>query len=233
MSSARVDQPVPTRAARGFAIRLLVAGLALLPAGCWSDESPQPPAPEGPTPRSTTDPGGELRAPLMLQPFDIGGDFVLTDHQGAEFGLADHRGEVFLMFFGYTSCPDFCPRTLSLIARATERLGDQANAVTTLFVSVDPERDTPQKLAQYLEYFDIKAIGLTGSKEQIDLVVPMYAARYEAEPGTSDAALTFAHTTYIYLIDQQGRVRYTFMHNDTPEFIAAGIEQVLLEAPAS
>lgn len=207
-------------------VSMLVVGSSMLGCGTrgGSEEGARQ---ESATPRSTASETGELRTPPILQEFSIGGDFELVDHTGAPFRLQDQRGQVFLMFFGYTSCPDFCPATMALLTRAYERLGDAADEVTTLFVSVDPERDTPAKLAEYLEFFDIRALGLTGGPEQLDAVVPQYAARYEVEPTDSAGGPLFAHTTYIYLIDRRGRVVYTFMHNDTPRFIAAGIEQAL------
>ena len=212
---------------RGGIGRSALASLALvLAAACGQGQEPASAA-EGPTPRSEANEEGELRTPPILQEFSIGGDFELTDHTGTPFRLADHRGEVFLMFFGYTACPDFCPATMSLLARVQERLGDRGELVTTLFISLDPQRDTPEKLAQYLDFFDLNARALTGIPAQIDAVVPQYAARYEVEQTESAGGPLFAHTTYIYLIDGQGRVVYTFMHNDTPRFIAAGVELAL------
>lgn len=170
---------------------------------------------------------GELRTPPILQEFAFGGDFELVDHRGETFRLGDHRGEIFVMFFGYTACPDFCPQTLSLLGRAYEQVGPGSDQVTTLFVSLDPQRDTPDQLAAYLGYFDIKALGLTGPKQAIDQLVTQFAGRYEVEQPDTESAPLFAHTTFIYLIDQRGKVRYTFRPNDTPRFIAAGIEQLL------
>ncbi len=163
----------------------------------------------------------------MLQEFAIGGDFTLTDHNGERFALQEHRGQLFLMFLGYTSCPDFCPNTMARLAQAYDLLGGRSEAVTTLFVTVDPQRDTPEALAGYLDLFGVPARGLTGTDEELRRVAEAYAARYEIEPTDSAFGPLFAHTTYVYLIDQAGKVRYSFMHDDTARFIAAGIEQLL------
>lgn len=202
--------------------QLAVATLVLLLVGCSGGgreiSIPEPEAQQ---------PNDELRTPPILQEFAIGGDFTLTDHHGEPFVLSEHRGELFLLFFGYTACPDFCPNTLARLAEAYELLGPPAQQVTTLFVTVDPERDTPEQLSRYLDLFGIPALGLTGSDTALREVAQAYAARYEREATESAAGALFAHTTYTYLIDGAGKVRYTFRHNDTARFIAAGIEQLL------
>ena len=172
-------------------------------------------------------PDGFPEGPVELLDLEVGGDFSLTDDQGAVFQLADHRGEVFLLFFGYTTCPDFCPLTFSRLTRAYDLLGDRAEEVTTLLVSVDPERDDPARLAEYLGFFDVRSTGLTGTKEEIDAVVDAYAAVYERVESESAAGPLFNHSTYLYLIDGEGRVRYLFGHGETPERIAEGVRLLL------
>jgi protein SCO1/2 len=200
--------------------RLGVMMLALAFAACTPGDGP---AAGG---DAQADADAPMRTPPILQEFNIGGDFVLTAHDGTVFDLAAHRGEVFLLFFGYTNCPDFCPATLSLLGQVYELLGEDAAAVQTLFVSIDPLRDTPEKLAQYLDYFSVPAIGLTGTAEELEPVLTAYAGLMEVERDANDA-IVIGHTTYTYLIDQDGRVRYTFRANDTPQFIAHGVaEQV-------
>lgn len=167
------------------------------------------------------------QGPVELMELEIGGDFTLTDDRDETFRLADHPGEVFLLFFGYTTCPDFCPLTFSRLTRAYDLLGEQADQVTTLLVSVDPERDSPARLAEYLEFFDVQSIGLTGTRQEIDEVVAAYAAFYEEVESESAAGTLFNHSTYLYLIDGDGRVRYLFGHAETPERIASGVRLVL------
>jgi len=165
-----------------------------------------------------------LRTPPILQSFDLGGDFVLAAHDGTTFDLAAHRGEVFLMFFGYTHCPDFCPATLSLLGQVRELLGEDGGDATTLLVTIDPDRDTPEALAKYLGYFSVPALGLVGTSEELEAVLGAYAGIMETGQNEEGEVL-FGHTTYIYLIGHEGAVRYMFRPNDTPEFIAAGVRE--------
>ncbi len=148
----------------------------------------------------------------------------MTAHDGTTFDLAERRGEVFLMFFGYTHCPDFCPATLSLLGQVYEMLGDDGSDATTLLVTIDPDRDTPEALAKYLGYFSVPALGLVGPAEELVTVLDQYAGLMESGEDEEGEPL-FGHTTYIYLIDHEGKVRYMFRPNDTPLFIAAGVRQ--------
>ncbi len=213
------------RAMAGVALVFAVAASA-----CGGGDVPAaPPSPS--TPRGSGSPGpGPAAAPPELQTFDFGGDFELMDQAGASFRLSGRRDRTHLLFFGYASCPDFCPVTLSLLTRVQERLAGQgysSPAFTTLFVSIDPERDTPERLTDYLGYFALDAIGLTGSQEQIDEVVRQYAAMVQPTPESTDERPLLAHSTYVYLIDGAGTVRYTFRHDDSAEFIASGVAQLL------
>ena len=106
----------------------------------------------------------------------IGGDFELTGHDGQPFALQSLRGKVVLIFFGYSSCPDACPTTLSKLSSVARRLGDDRSKIQALYVSVDPDRDTPPVLKADMENFSIGALGLTGKKEDIDTVVKKSAA---------------------------------------------------------
>ncbi len=154
-------------------------------------------------------------------------DFVLTDQDGKPFHLKDHRGEVVFLFFGYLSCPDICPTTISKLTRVYALLGDQKSKVLTLFVSVDPQRDNPGRLKEYLSYFNIKAIGLTGTKEEIDQVVKAYAATYEKVETESKAGYLFNHTDYVYILDPNGMVRYLVRPEDKPDKIAGVVKGIL------
>ena len=143
-------------------------------------------------------------------------DFTLHDQDGKIFHLKDHRGEVILLFFGYTSCPDVCPTTLSKLARVYAFLGPMRQKVLTVFITIDPQRDTPQKLKEYLKYFNINAMGLTGTKQEIDAVVDSYKAMYEKVVTNSSAlGYMFDHTDNLYLIDAQGKTSYLFHPEDT------------------
>src|SRR5579862_3996206 len=112
----------------------------------------------------------------------VGGDFALTDDNNQPFELSSLRGKAVLIFFGYTSCPDVCPTTLSKLSSVQKQLGPDATRVKTLYITVDPDRDTPAVLKADLGYFDLDALGLTGTKSEIDNVVGLYGASYEIIP---------------------------------------------------
>ena len=168
-----------------------------------------------------------VEVPALRDFGGIGGDFALVDQHGASFELQSLRGQAAMLFFGYTYCPDICPVTLSKMGRVYQLLGEDQQELTTLFITVDPKRDTQEKLAEYLDYFAIDAIGLRGDKEEIDQVVRQYGAHYSL--GEEQAAYLVDHSTYTYLIDQQGEVRFLFRQSDSPELMAAVAEQLFAE----
>lgn len=153
-------------------------------------------------------------------------DFTLKDQNRNIFRLKDHRGKVVLLFFGYISCPDVCPTTLSKLTRVYSLLGDKRQKVLTAFVSVDPERDTPEKIKEYLEYFNVNAVGLTGTETEIDEVVLAYKIYYEKVNTTSALGYMINHTDYLFLIDHNGKVRYLFRPEDKAEKIVSVIKKV-------
>ena len=160
----------------------------------------------------------------------IGGDFELTGHDGQPFALQSLRGKVVLIFFGYSSCPDACPTTLSKLSSVARRLGDDRSKIQALYVSVDPDRDTPPVLKADMENFSIGALGLTGTKEDIDKVVKQYAAAYEIVPTPESAAkYTISHTTSVYALDTAGRVRKTFAYEATVDEVVTGIREILAQ----
>ena len=160
------------------------------------------------------------------QALNPSGDFTLTESSGEIFSLKDHRGKVVLLFFGYTSCPDICPMSLAKLAKVRSLLGAMNEKVMTVFVTVDPQRDTAARLKEYLEYFDDRTIGLTGTKREIDKVVHAYKASYQKILNNSSLGYTINHTSIIYLIDGQGKVRYLFHQDDSPEKIASIIKEI-------
>ena len=161
-----------------------------------------------------------------------GGDFTLTDHTGAPFSLTSQRGKVVMLFFGYTMCPDVCPTTLSKLSSVASRLGPAAAQVKTLYVTVDPDRDTPAVLKADLELFSLDALGLTGTRAQIDSVVAQYGASYKIVPTPESAAkYSVTHSTSLYVLDQQGNVRLTFPYEATADEIVKGVQSLLIPAP--
>lgn len=156
-----------------------------------------------------------------------GANFTLTDQDGRPFRLSGLRGRVVLLFFGYTSCPDACPTTLSKLARVYKLLGPHRERVVTLFISVDPGRDTPRVLKDYLKYFRVNAVGLTGTKEEIDRVVGLYGARYEIEKSDSATGYHINHSTDLYLIDQKGQVAARFKYEGGTKEIADAVRRLI------
>jgi protein SCO1/2 len=162
------------------------------------------------------------------EPPGFGGDFTLTNQDGKPFNLRDVRGRAVLLFFGYTSCPDMCPMTMSRVASALDRLGTDASQVVTLFVSLDPKRDTPAALKDYVGSFSTPLVGLTGTEDEVARVVKSYHASYElVENGTPNYLVN--HTTAIFLIDKKGHLREFFAYNEDPKTLAAALESVLKE----
>jgi protein SCO1/2 len=169
------------------------------------------------------------RAPT-LPVLPIGGDFTLTDHNGQPFELSSLRGRAVLMFFGYTFCPDACPTTLSKLVSVYHRLGADASRVKTLYVSVDPERDTPAVLKADLSNFDVDALGLTGAKPDLDRVVNLFGAAYQIVPMPNSAAkYSVAHTTSLYALDASGHTRIEFPYEASVEDIVKGLQQILAQ----
>jgi len=154
-------------------------------------------------------------------------DFTLTDQNGKPFHLSQLRGKVVLLFFGYTHCPDACPTTMAKLSQVYKLLGSNADQVMTVFVSVDPGRDTTSGLKSYLAYFHLNSIGLTGTKEQIDVVVKQYGARYEIEQSDSAAGYHVNHSTDLYLLDQKGELARTFSYSDGTQVMVDGVKQLM------
>ena len=136
----------------------------------------------------------------------IGGDFELTSHLGEPFSLHDIKGKVGVLFFGFTHCPDVCPNTLLEIQRLLVNLDTQASQLAVLFISVDPKRDTTDKLESYVKYFNQNIIGLTGTSEQVNKVLAQYNASVSFSGDTESDYYNVEHTANIFLIDRKGRL---------------------------
>jgi protein SCO1 len=167
------------------------------------------------------------QSPTLAAPQE-GGDFALTDHNGQHFELSSLRGKAVLIFFGYTSCPDVCPTTLSKLSEVYRELGNESKRVKTLYITVDPGRDTPAVMKDDLSNFDVDALGLTGTKAEIDKVVALYGAKYEIIPTPESAAkYTVSHTAILYALDTAGRVRMEFPYDAKVDEIVAGVKAIL------
>ncbi len=133
--------------------------------------------------------------------------FKLTDDQGKTATAADYRGKVVLLYFGYTHCPDVCPLTLAHLHVLMQRLGKLSDGVRILFISVDPTRDTPAVLHDYVTAFDPHTVGLTGSPSDIEALSKRYRAAFTREPGKSDGSYDVSHSSGIYIFDGNGKAR--------------------------
>ncbi|MBV8464310.1 MAG: SCO family protein [Burkholderiales bacterium] len=139
----------------------------------------------------------------------MGGDFRLTDHTGQSKSLADYHGKVVVVFFGYTHCPDACPTTMAELAGAMKQLGDKANQVQVLFISVDPERDSKELLAQYVPAFDARFVGMTGTPDQVHAVADKFKVVYQKVPASSGDPKNYTvdHSAGSYIFDKTGKLR--------------------------
>ena len=155
-------------------------------------------------------------------------DFTLTDHHGQRFDAASLRGKVVVVFFGYSQCPDVCPTTLSKLTSVARQLGTQRDDMVVLYVTVDPERDTPEALKADLGNFALNAIGLTGTREEIDRVVHLYGAKYLIVPTPESAAkYTVSHSTTLYILDKRGRLHAELPYEATADEITDVVHELL------
>ncbi len=154
-------------------------------------------------------------------------EFSLTDHAGARRTLADYRGKLVVVFFGFTQCPDVCPTTLSDMAEVKKRLGKDGDAVQVIFITVDPERDTPQLLAQYVPGFDPTFVGLRGSPEETAAVAKEFKVFYQKVPGRTETSYTIDHTAGSYVFDRDGRIRLFVRHATDVDSLVADLKRLI------
>ena len=168
-------------------------------------------ADDGAAGRPLAPPGGGAAPPALpadAQVLPEGGDFTLTGPGGKPFTLAGLRGQVVVLFFGYASCPDFCPRAMATVRAALATLEPaQRDRVYTVFISVDPDRDTPASLERYVGHFGMRAAGVTGSHEQLGELIKRYGADYEKDPSMDPASYTVSHPTSLFVVGPDGRLR--------------------------
>lgn len=154
-------------------------------------------------------------------------DLALTDHTGARRTLADYRGKVVTVFFGFVQCPDVCPSTLHDMAEVRKRLGSDGDKLQVLFVTVDPERDTQEVLARYLENFDASFVALRGSPEETAKVAKEFKIFFEKVPGKTPTAYTINHSAGTYAFDREGRVRLFIRYAAGVDAIVADLRRLL------
>jgi len=162
----------------------------------------------------------------VAQPAAIGGPFQLTDQTGKAVTDKDLKGKPTLIFFGYTHCPDVCPTSLFEISEVLRAMGKDADKVNAVFISVDPERDTPATMKDYLSSFDPHLEGLSGDPAETAKVITSYRV-YAKKVPTKDGDYTMDHTALIYLMDRDGRFVSPFNLKRTPEEAAADLKRYL------
>jgi protein SCO1/2 len=163
----------------------------------------------------------------LLQSPSEARDFSLTSHTGQNVRLSDFRGKLSLLYFGYTFCPDVCPATLSEVSGAMDILGEDASDVQFIMVSVDPERDTPAKLAEYVSHFNPSFLGVTGTPDQIAEIATMYGIFFEKNEGSIATGYLIDHTATITVVDQDGHVKLIFPFGTPASDMAADLEYLL------
>lgn len=154
----------------------------------------------------------------------VGGPFKLIDQDGRTVTEQDMKGKPFLVFFGFTHCPDVCPTTLFDMSEIFRKLGPDAGRAAALFITVDPERDTPPVMKSYLSSFDPHLRGLTGDEAAVDGAIKAYRAYSKKVPGT-DGDYTMDHTALVYLMDKEGRFVAPFNLKRRPEDAAADLRK--------
>ncbi|HSG44685.1 MAG TPA: SCO family protein [Anaerolineales bacterium] len=171
-----------------------------------------------------------FRGTTYVEPYPIASDFELVRDDGISFQLSDQRGDIVLLFFGYTSCPDVCPITLAELNRALEKLkDDDAARVQVVFVTVDPERDTSERVQEYVNHFNSNFVGLSGTEIELAKVWNGYGVYREVVEGTSAAGYLVNHTARVTLIDGDGNLRVSFAFETPVDDIVHDLKLILKE----
>lgn len=185
---------------------------ATLFAGWWQVDGPG--APEAPPAI------GQRPIPLTAM------DFQLTDHEGNRVGPGDLIGQPAMVFFGFTYCPDVCPTTLADISGWLDALGDEANELSVVFITVDPARDTVEAMAEYVSYFHPALRGWTGDPEEIARAAESFRATYEQVP-TQEGDYTMNHTASVFLFDADGQFVSTIDYHEAREYAVPKIRRAM------
>jgi len=161
------------------------------------------------------------------EPYPVAPPIELTRANGEPFRLSDQRGKFVLLFFGYTSCPDVCPTTMAELKLVVDGLGEAANSVQVVFISVDPDRDTPEKIQKYVEHFNPNFIGLTGSLDELQKIWDGYGVFRSVNEADSAMGYTVDHTARVTLVDADGNLRLSYSFQTPVEDIVYDIKLLL------
>lgn len=154
-------------------------------------------------------------------------DFSLKDSNGNDVSLSEYKGKLVLLNFGYTSCPDICPTTLGNLRGIYSKLDSSRDDVQVVFISVDPDRDNPEKLGEYVKYFNDDFIGLTGDEEQLKEVSDIFNIFYFKEGIETEKDYLMSHPTSIYVIDREGKLILKYPHNTKQDFVVEDLKRLL------
>jgi protein SCO1/2 len=176
--------------------------------------------------------GGCTKAGTQFKAIDLTGadyakDFQLTDHNGRQVSLKDFKGKVVVLFFGYTQCPDVCPASMAELAETKKLLGADGQRLQGLFVTVDPERDTPELLKAYMANFDPSFLALRGTPEQLAAMAKDFKVYYKKVEGKTPTSYTMDHSAASYVYDPQGQLRLYARYGAGPQALASDIQLLL------
>ena len=178
---------------------------------------------------------GCSKSPVAFQGVDItgadyAGDFQLADHNGQQRSLKDFAGKVVVVFFGFTQCPDVCPTSMQELAEVKQILGKDGDRLQGIFVTVDPDRDTPEVLKAYMANFDPSFLALRGSPEQLAAVAKDFKIYYKKVDGKTSTSYTMDHSAGSYVYDPAGRLRVYNRYGSGAQALAADVKTLLAEA---
>ena len=159
----------------------------------------------------------------------VGGPFEMTNQAGERVRDEAYRGKLMLVYFGFTYCPDICPAGLQVMTAALDELGKDADKVAPIFITVDPERDTPEQMKRYLDSFHPGLVGLTGSAKDVDKAAKAYRVYYRKAEDAALSEYTMDHTSFIYLMDVNGRYITHFAHAVDPDKLAARLRREIAQ----
>ncbi|HNB51170.1 MAG TPA: SCO family protein [Anaerolineales bacterium] len=164
---------------------------------------------------------------MVMQSPELAYDFSLNASNGKTVSLKDYRGKLVVLYFGYTFCPDVCPASLSTMKGALELLGRKADEVQFIMISVDPERDTPERLGEYVTYFDPSFIGVTGEPDKLAEIAALYGIYFQKHEGTAATGYLVDHTATMAVIDQEGYLKLILPFGITSEDVASDLKKLL------
>jgi protein SCO1/2 len=164
----------------------------------------------------------------VIQSTETAYNFTLTAAEGRTVSLNDFRGKLVLLYFGYTFCPDICPATLANVSQAMRSMGEEkASDIQLIMISIDPERDTPEKLAEYVAHFHPSFIGVTGEPQQLKAIAALYGIFYEKHPGTPATGYLIDHTATLMVVDREGYLKLVFPFGVTVDEIEDDLKYML------